>query len=122
MKTEDQVCSLELAKKIKELGGGQWEPFAFWYVADNGSEAKLITRDRWIPVIKAEVFPAFTIAELGEMLPPAFSSSRGADNRWMCVNEMKSNSEDGRIRFADTEADARAKMLIYLFENRHIHA
>ena len=59
----------------------------------------------------------FTVAELGNQLPPAFRSSRGADKRWMCVNEMKSSSEDGKIRFAETEADARANMLIYLIEN-----
>jgi hypothetical protein len=28
--------------------------------------------------------------------------------------------EDGKIRFADTEANARAKMLIYLLENNLI--
>jgi hypothetical protein len=60
----------------------------------------------------------YAVAELGNLLPPAFSSSRGADYRWMCVNEVKSISHDGKSRFAETEADARKPMLIYLIESK----
>lgn len=66
-----------------------------------------------------EIASAFTVAELGEMLP------KGAKS-------MKSSSEDtsegwfiyfagqDRIFHAPTEADVRAKMLIYLLENNFI--
>lgn len=62
---------------------------------------------------------AFTVAELGEMLPIEFISQRrphdsigAGEHRW----HAGQYGEDYAFS-ADTEADARAKMLIYLIEN-----
>ena len=113
MKLESQVCSLDLAKKLKELGVKQ-DSVLHWH--QYGDQPPIL-KDYPNTHLGWTSYSAFTVAELGEMLPPAYSSSRGANNKFMCVNEMKSNSEAGKIRFADTEADTRAKMLIYLIEN-----
>lgn len=61
---------------------------------------------------------AFTVAELGEMLPRFTTSYRtpglipGCE--WACDGDRHEN--------ADTEADARATMLAYLLENKLINA
>lgn len=116
MKLEDQVISLELAKKLKELGVKQ-ESLFVWYV-------KLV-----IPVIiylptvarnkeDDETASAFTVAELGEMLPLGFQSYKIPSGNWECDSEMPKYSQ-GRDRLVTrdfTEADARAKMLIHLIE------
>jgi hypothetical protein len=71
---------------------------------------------------------AFTVAELGEMLPKeAISSWRYFPGefkddapegwRWKC---FWNNDDDLARVWGDTEADARAKMLIYLVENKRI--
>lgn len=107
MKLEDQVTSLELAKRLKELGvKAQCE---FWWNPNNGGWL-IGAMDEGM-----ESYPAFTVAELGEMLPPECSSSWSYDKRgrWSCENYV--NHQEF---FAATEADARAKMLIYLAENK----
>ena len=91
MNLEDQVCSLELAKKLKELGVKQ-ESIFWWIEFVNGWELRFATFK--VPTLN-DVISAFTVAELGEGLPDE------------CVSY-----------YADTEANARALMLIYLIENR----
>lgn len=72
--------------------------------------------------------PAYTVAELGEILPLDIITTKvlGNECRWLCSQQ---DSEDGDTIwheidpdfspegfYADTEANARAKMLIYLLE------
>lgn len=142
MKLQDQVCSLELAKRLKELGVKQdslfyWRTFWNRYkevepeikdtntVFSVGDEGWYITRS------------AYTVAELGEMLPAdyrgyesfngemteydtegmAFKTYKIKD-KWIC--EAFEEDIDIEETEADTEADARAKMLIYLLDNKLI--
>jgi hypothetical protein len=121
MKLEEQVCSLELAKRLKELGINQ--PSLFYWVnikiTKNISCMEVLYNSSLFaenPDI-TEIYNAFTVAELGEMLPQLISSMRLLfPNNWLCT------PIDGEHclhfdSYADTEADARAKMLIYLIEN-----
>ena len=135
MKLEQQVCSLELAQKLKELGVKQ-ESLFWWLnmvlVKDNenlptkwnivNSEVKA-WRDR------EESISAFTVAELGEMLPKELKIGEyiydvefyWSDKEWF-ISYAK--YVDGIHReheiYAETEADSRAKMLCYLLENKLI--
>lgn len=123
MKLEDQVCSLALAKRLKELGVRQNGHF-HWVYFD-------WTNDKWIVFHfphedepkHFDCYSAFTVAELGEMLPPMviFESyvheiyiRKTPDNKWWV------SYENGRRLCKEivekTEADAHAKMLIYLIE------
>jgi len=119
MKLEQQVCSLELAQKWKEFGVKQ-ESLFYWYPKTNAivtlsPTTSEITEGIWVS--------AFTVAELGEMLPELCMSGRcegGNYNCWwlsdMCIRDIKHmNNYQTKI-----EADARAKMLIYLLENKLI--
>jgi hypothetical protein len=59
---------------------------------------------------------AFTVAELGEKLPNHFHTIKMIGwelGDWMCTLEGIDNQ-----KVANTEADARATMLIYLLENK----
>ena len=130
MKLEDQVVSLELAKKLKELGVKQ-NSIHYWgdvnysegkkYREIHGEKWEVVLHPTWknYPAIscgwtKEYMISAFTVAELGEMLPVAYYSGRMPNEKWNCfdyVNGSETLSEE-------TEADARAKMLIHLIENR----
>lgn len=127
MKLKQQVCSLELAKRLKELGVKQ-ESLFYWYNKDDRNFLSEMTpnysvTDGFIP------FSAFTVAELGEMLPNIVMKDEqdwwfetlknGSGTSWMVCYEAKDES-DVIVFHADTEADARAKMLIYLLENNLI--
>jgi hypothetical protein len=126
MKLEDQVVSLELAKKLQELGVKQTSYF-YWWVNRYGyaSENKLHVQDH-IPNNPKEGWrwcSAFTVAELGEMLPVECDSGKTEEGtiahvkgKWVAIRDA--GGDLGEKQYADTEADARAKMLIYLLENR----
>jgi len=136
MKREEQVCSLELAKRIKELGVKQSSAF-YWTVPKNDAsdiraylEAHAVEQN-WLEGMINKI-SAFTVAELGEMLPANLWNGKGDKVRWLSIDENEDgewNIEyayecrgvyDESVQTAPTEADARAKMLIYLLENKLI--
>ncbi len=150
MPLEHQDVSLELAQKMKELG---FKQESLYYYAHQGelrtydSLYKSYVEDyndkdtpfsgkfhHWLREVNGgEIYSAYTVAELGEMLPSGISKD-GKNYRITLVNgnglkyldyatyengiavwllngyPMLANSKD-------TEADARAKTLIYLVEN-----
>lgn len=113
MKLEDQVCNLELAKKLKELRVKQkslwyWcltrlEDESYFELNDSNRHSSGHLFKKW--------YSAFTIAELGEMLPKTFGSMKSYTKGFICSHE-----NDEEIIYDKTEANARAKMLIYLIE------
>ena len=108
MKLESQVASLELSKRLKELGVKQ--DGAFWWCRAVRKKSYRIILGK--PDRYAEKFSAFTVAELGNILKhtdlPFFEAHT---KRWSTIHR------DGTINLsADTEADARAKTLVYLLE------
>lgn len=137
MKLEDQVCSLELSVKLFTLGVKQnslhrwqhvlrdlWEPTSL--------KKKYIEENNSYP----ENYSAFTVSELGEMLPTKFlwknnDGTESCENVYLHIKKLPNSYQ---IWYADdddkwfhwmefsyvTEADARAKMLVYLIENKII--
>ena len=121
MKLEEQVCSLELAKKLKELGVKQ-ESLFYWFNNWNGyAEGHPSKKENWILLdrYKDTGYPAFTVAELGETLPKTYYSGKSEKGilKYQCGSDDESRNKRHGWTRADTEADARAKMLIYLIEN-----
>ena len=113
MKLEQQVCSLELAKQLKELEFEQ-ESLFYWTLLPSYISRK----DEWIIEYKQEhgdTISAYTVAELGEMLPIKSSTNRNFPKAWVCEVKGLDYYETG-----DTEANARSKMLIYLKGNKLI--
>lgn len=111
MELKNQVCSLEISKKLKELGIDQVSAF---YWSANGS---LFLGEEDHPPMKLPHISAFTVAELGEMLPYSTKT-------WSFENHSKERNWAGTtpkldeaFGMYDTEANARGKMLIYLKEN-----
>jgi len=107
MNIQKQVISLELARKLKKLGVKQESR---WYYNVYDAKTTLdIAKDNCGG--DERFYSAFTVAELGEMLPKDFMSYKRYD-KWTC-GEHRINKWES----AETEADARARMLIYLLEN-----
>lgn len=108
MELEKQVCSFELAKRLKELRVKQ-ESFYLWDGVDRDLHRS--DDDQWLI---DRCYSAFTVAELGEMLPKNCRTRRSIDHKddWL----VDSLSTD-HMAHSPTEADARANMLIYLLEN-----
>lgn len=129
MKLEQQVASLDLARKLKELGVKQ-ESYWFWGNFDDlGWQIydKDTIGEYW-GVYKMEelqaVVSAFGCSELSELLPNRYVSYHHSLGFWdMCEITNSNQALFGQPHFqnelrADTEADARAKMLIHLIEQK----
>lgn len=118
MKIEEQVCSLKLAKRLKELGVGQESSF---YWGDHGDLNWFINSAE--DKISGDI-SAFTVAELGEMLPAGVDGAIlviGHLRRGWVIQYRRDNSMSCET-FDNSEADARAKMLIHLLQNKLMEA
>ncbi len=127
MKLENQVVSLELSKKLKELGVKQDSLF-YWVGMSirKGKDVKvgfaLWSKKELDKLIKElgqtqeAIISAFTVAELGEMLPEEVTSN----SKRLSYPHRFFNFKSLPFKMPNIEADARAKMLIYLIENKLI--
>ena len=119
---EMQVCSPVLAQHLKAIGIPQHSEYFFWRGRDKpseepidhtffsacirlhhqGSDCVQYAQERW---------SAYTSAELGAMLPPLATTRRFLDcpTKWLCTLAGVGGYA------ADTEADARAKLLLRLY-------
>ena len=122
MKLEDQVASLELCKRLKELGVKQESEFYWNCDTDHWTSEPCKDTRHWRLINddgnEREGYSAFTVAELGEMLP---KEVRSGALWWLEIVRSEAwRFKYGKIIFTagtgDTEADARAKMLIHLIE------
>ena len=115
MELRNQVCSLELAKKLKELNCQQ-DSLWYWIVDEKTKEVDLSNGK---PIIKGlKFYSAFTVAELGEMLPIGYCSTNSGKmiKSYVC-GKIESNTKDC---YAKTEVNSRAMALIYLLEKNLI--
>jgi len=137
MTLSSQVVSLELAQKLNELGVKQ-ESLYYWHESYRGSPMSLVTEAQCaVDAIRnqtdSERISAFTVAELGEMLPgrskrfDTINCALRLDQTIGSMHRVFYFDEDKGVftgilheEYGDTEADARAKMLIYLIEQKLI--
>jgi len=124
MTLENQLTSLELSENLRDLHVTQKSAF-HWVLSKKGwnihfgRTAKQILQMR---LVGNEVISAFTVAELGEMLKKSDYYLPYTNEDWTVWECRVGNTEDGEKQYiqAKTEADCRAKMLIYLLENKLI--
>jgi hypothetical protein len=134
MKLESQVCSIELAKRLKgirpearelilSLGCGYRRGWID-VVDDIQKKPRKGERVRQLSTPDRDRSPvsAFTVAELGDMLPTHVKTWRWKDGDkdreyWNRETETLHAKEGGL-----TEAEARARMLIYLIQNSLLEA
>lgn len=136
MTLEQQCCSLDLAKRLKELGVKQ-ESLCSWkpdrqQLPTMTEAAKMSTRWMLFSSPPSEQdFSAFTSAELLNELPPNITVEKTTcvedERRYVSLSFDRSNSpgDDGweLDRFyAATPADALAKMLVHLLESNLLPA
>ncbi len=141
MKIEQQVTSLEISKKLEALSVKQESLFYWKEIIDDydHEEPKILqtVKSQSVPENRSgsysekegsweeKFYSAFTVSELGEMLPYQI------DGYWLwngkqvpiqggwsvCYAKDATFVKQLHYETADTEADARGKMLIYLLEN-----
>jgi len=118
MKLQDQVVSLELSKQLKEAGYRQ-EGLWWWQLTGFPIEEYYngkLTNNPNNETLRAIIAP--TVAELGEALPDTFVSGQldiksNKPHTFACYGWSQIPQQE-----ADTEANARAKMWLYLKKER----
>jgi len=138
MDLTQQVCSLKYARKLQELGVKQDSLF-YWIsigILNNkhvGWRLELSHNCNCEePLIAQEYYSAYTVAELGELLPFKIYSNPIPNPFELKINKLENKWEVYYLAYesrelnntdlcptinANTEANARASMLIYLLEN-----
>lgn len=113
MTLSEQFCSITLAKRLKELGVKQ-ESLFFFRLYKGETVIRLELFSNRLRLITDESYSAFTVAELGKMLGKRMLETyRNAGAVLLSCYGLPQFTET-------TEANARAKMLIYLLENKLI--
>ncbi len=138
MEIDQQVVSLDLAIKLEKLGVKQ-ESVWYWVYAfptthliglrtSRGHLVNHIVEDKGNMsgcsiITGGKPISAFTVAELGVLLPELCLSGKASEegyNCWwfeeMCMREINNYNSYQSVK----EADARAIMLIWLIENGRI--
>ena len=117
---EKQVTSLEPSMRLKELWVKQDGLYSYFQY-DKWNVLLRETKEIFAPNNECGcnkdnlICSAFTVAEHGIALPRNIHSYRDTDFKtefWVCEQRFKNRE------FADTEANARAKMRIYLIEHK----
>lgn len=121
MKLEDQVCQHYLSKKLTELGLKKESVFSW---VDQNHEIKLtstimaklmISRPKDIRLYEENnIFPAYSVAELGEMIPHGVNTVK--DGLGWYTEVFKPLKEWNKLFPCRLEANARANILINLIE------
>lgn len=122
MKLEDQVCTLEQAKKLKELGVSI-DTYATWY--QNREFPDMIELDccsnpnetSCLSVTMYDEYPAPSVAELGVLLPKDIY----VGGVLLGSGELKCHYELKEKHF-ETEAQERTDRLIWYVEKGYIQA
>jgi hypothetical protein len=112
---KDHVTNLELSKTLRELGFPQESKF-YW-------DSHAVEKIDGFGITSDGEYSAYLASELGEWLPMDYCSSKTvykkSNKKWVCD---KDNWRGEYPQYANNECDARAKMLIYLAENKLINA
>lgn len=132
MNLDQQVCSIELAKRLNELGVNKGSIF-FWIRGKLGKFAGErqfgIVYIDWFAELddtdskdNYEYYSAYSVAELGDIFTANIISGKDFSGSYFCRAWGDKSSKDSDWIFleSDNEANARAKMLIHLIENKLI--
>ena len=119
--------SLETAKRLKELGFFQttdffWikasTPLGNWFVCPKGF-FKGMGHTAQTFIDRGDCFAAPHVGELGMWLPQFYGSWKALDDEKCCPKGFICEGQENSKAFeAETEAEARAKCLIYLAEQK----
>ncbi|MBO9151897.1 hypothetical protein ACFOTA_06740 [Chitinophaga sp. GCM10012297] len=129
MKLSDQVCTLRQAMRLKELGIAQEGLYTWlfsplsgdWAISHQTAEALHILKyanpksKEWAERKERGWYSAFTVAELGVMLPFNCISYLDCYHRWSATNDYQNPNIEFEY-IGETECDARASLVISLLE------
>jgi hypothetical protein len=130
MTIQQQVCTLEQAKRLSQLGIRQGLSVFFYdtYVDNQRLVMNSTPEDGYLPDPDNTCFSAFTVAELGVMLPENINcfKSNGkfevSAHKWQYPVKQIQEGFNFFVVKGDTEAECKSAMLITLLKQNLITA
>ena len=123
MKKEEKCISLELAKELQEVAkeaGFELPESEKWWTHSFGGNQFLYRKIEFSNMFFND-YPAYDTSELGEILPMGYGSSccfeNKYNNEWKIIYLNGLAFQENKEK-AETEAEARGKMLVYLIKNK----
>lgn len=122
MELKEQVVSLALARRLKEMGVPQESLFSWVITFTTNYHISYTEGDKsLLPQERNDCYSAFTVAELGQLtIGKTVSFFHANFEKWACG--MRDTEDHCPIFLEATEADARARMLLHLLERTDEHA
>jgi hypothetical protein len=114
MKLKDTACDVEYSKKLKELGL-RISSLLFYNVITD----EVVLNDDCNNYINVRNY-AYTVAELGEMLPRETKEYMNYTLKDI-DDSFYSKTCDHKVFEDNKEANSKAKLLIWLIENKHVN-
>jgi len=122
MKLDEQTCTFEQGKELDSLGVREYSIFK-WKKARR-SDRKMIVRTGEKKILDSfEIYPAFTASELGLLIwqtqdinPEFLTPIPDIKNDWWILTKHGS-----KCFSAETEAEARAEVLLWLIKNEYVN-
>lgn len=123
MNIEQQVCSLELSKRLHELGVKSDSIFV--HIIEEGGNHRIICllqEFKHLQIRYVETYNAYTAGELGLILPDGHYSMKHEHEFTVWDDAIASDAALRLVRATQSksEADCRAKALIWLIENGYV--
>lgn len=127
MEIKEQLTSLSLSKRFKQLGVKQNSIHAWKEKISMKGVSTWILYNKYNIFVKDKNYSAFSVAELGEILPQLLETDNKtctleiyklANDTWGVVYVQVFSKLEILLEESKTLADAMAKMLIYLLENK----
>ena len=116
MTLEQQVTTLETSKTLEKLGVKQKS--LYYWIEPKTIKSYIGSDEQRKLTINGDTCSAFTVAELGELLPEHTQSYKIGAGGFAC--QYRPAYKKRIHETADTEAEVRGRMLIYLLENKLI--
>lgn len=129
MKLKNQVCTMEQAKQLKELGIVQDQGSFYWEqlkppVTEGCSTQRLQAGvDTFHPMsdsVVKERFCAFTTSELGIMLPNGYFTLMLDDGSWTAYDPLSNLVPVEPFECFTAEPHIRAELVIFLLKRKDI--
>jgi hypothetical protein len=114
MNLESQICTIEQAKRLAELGVDQTQSIVIWHVHELGAMAFFRVSQT------GPQYSAFTVAELGVMLPAGYDTMCTYEG-WRCYDCDGQDIYEVSYGYR-YEAECRAAAIIFLLENGKLKA
>ncbi len=109
-----EVASPATSLRLYAFFGDRIATSLYWVCPKARQEWFRLALRNEVESLDARAFPAFSVGELGRLLPTGFSAKKDVDDWWICSVVLA--SEEAYVSRALSEVEGRGELLLQLIE------